>query len=223
MSHCLQQHAKLGDDFLRHVQALCCDITAADAQALWQDIAARYCEPQRVYHTLDHIYQLFVQFERIKHDLDEPHLIALALYYHDVIYTPTRTDNELKSADYAREHVGPYLSKTQYQQLYDLIMMTASHQLDDTATDDKRSDAAYMLDMDLSILGAPWHLYELYAQAVRQEYAHVPATRYRNGRTALLKALLTRPQLYLTEYYHERLEAQARDNITREMALLAAQ
>ena len=52
------------------------------------------------------------------------------------------------------------------------------------ADKDNRSDAAYFLDMDLSILGMPWPEYEHYAQAIRQEYAHVPMTDYKTGRTA---------------------------------------
>ncbi len=90
--------------------------------------------------------------------------------------------------------------------------------------DDSRdfSDAAYLLDMDLSILGAPWSTYQQYAQAIRQEYAHVADDNYRDGRTAVLQGLLAHPKLYLTDYYYSQLEAQARDNIKRELISLAA-
>jgi predicted metal-dependent HD superfamily phosphohydrolase len=57
---------------------------------------------------------------------------------------------------------------------------------------------------------------------VRQEYAHVAKVAYRVGRTQVLKGLLAHPRLYLTDYYYQRLEAQARKNIRRELTLLAA-
>lgn len=210
----------LGNRFALHLSAINSDIKPAKVNPLWQDIAVRYKETQRVYHTLSHLQQLFAQFEQVKHELNEPHIIALALYYHDVIYEPTCADNELKSAEYAVEALGHYLSTEHCQHIYALIMMTASHQLNELANPEKISDAAYLLDMDLSILGASWPEYERYAQAIRQEYMHVPLADYRTGRIAVLNGLLAHPKLYLTDYYYERLEKQARNNIKREVNLL---
>ena len=217
----------LGNRFYLCLSALNDDVTPDEAQALWQNISARYCESQRAYHTLSHIEQLLVQFESIKHHLSEPHIVTLALYYHDVIYDPTRADNEQKSAEYAVDALSSYLRPKQCQHIYALIMMTANHQIDES-TDSvkyssiKYSDAAYLLDMDLSILGAPWSTYEQYVNAIRQEYAHVADDNYRDGRTAVLRGLLAHPRLYLTDYYYNQLEAQARDNIKRELTSLAA-
>ena len=217
-----QINAELSHRFALHLSAMNSDITPTELNTLWQDIAIRYNESQRAYHTLQHIQQLFVQFEQSQKHLHKPNIIALALYYHDVIYVPTRSDNELKSAEYAIEVLGHYLDADQCQHIYDLIMMTASHQLDgltdnELVDSDKRSDAAYLLDMDLSILGTLWPQYEQYAQAVRQEYLHVPMADYCVGRTKVLKELLAHPKLYLTDYYYVQLEAQARDNIQREI------
>ncbi len=214
--------AELGNRFTLHLFAINTDVTSAQAKTLWLDIAARYNETQRAYHSLRHIQQLFVQFDKINHKLSEPHLIALALYYHDVIYNPTRSDNELKSAAYAIDQLKCYLNEEQCQTIHALIMMTASHQLAELADNDKSSDAAYLLDMDLSILGASWSEYEQYAHAVRQEYAHIPAMDYRAGRITVLERLLAHAQLYLTKYYYERLEMQARENIAREIRFLRA-
>ena len=182
----------------------------------------RYGKPQRAYHTLDHIEQLLVQLENIKHHLSKPHIVALALYYHDVIYDPTRADNEQKSAEYAVDALSSYLSFEQCQDIDVLIMMTANHQIDESIDSVKYSDAAYLLDMDLSILGAPWSIYRQYAQAIRREYAHISDIDYRDGRTAVLQGLLAQPKLYLTDYYYRQLETQARDNINCELISLAA-
>ena len=216
---------ELGKIFEWHLSAINNAIEPVILKALWQDIAMRYNESQRVYHSLQHIRQLFGQFEQVKHHLNEPHIIALALFYHDVIYEPTCVDNELKSAEYAVESLSPYLSAEQCQYIYALIMMTASHQIDDIdkkSDKAKESDAAYLLDMDLSILGASWSEYQQYAQAVRQEYAHISNVNYRVGRISVLKGLLAHPTLYLTDYYHSQLENQARQNIEREIKVLHA-
>ena len=212
----------LGNRFYLCLSALNSDVMPDNAQALWRTISVRYGESQRAYHTLTHIEQLLGQFDSIKHYLAEPHIVTLALYYHDVIYDPTRADNEQKSAEYAVDALSSYLRPEQCQHIYALIMMTANHQIDESINSIKYSDAAYLLDMDLSIFGAPWSTYEQYAQAIRQEYAHVSDVDYRDGRTGVLKRLLAHPKLYLTDYYYSQLEAQARDNINRELISLAA-
>ncbi|MGP5073993.1 HD domain-containing protein [Psychrobacter celer] len=223
MTDLLQTSSCLSQCFEKHLlSATNSDIKPATVHALWQDIATRYNEKQRAYHTLRHLQQLFGQFELIKHKLNEPHIIALALFYHDVVYDPLRTDNERKSAEYAASTLRPYLCAEQCEHLYALIMMTTNHQLTGLSDPDKINDAAYLLDMDLSILAAPWSQYERYAQAVRQEYSHVPLAEYRIGRMAVLNRLLAHPKLYLTCYYYERLETPARANIQRELTLLAA-
>lgn len=216
---------ELGKIFEWHLSAINNAIEPVILKALWQDIAMRYNETQRVYHSLQHIRQLFGQFEQIKQHLNEPHIIALALFYHDVIYEPTYVNNELKSAEYAVEALSSYLTGEQCQYIYTLIMMTASHQIDDIDKNSdkaKESDAAYLLDMDLSILGASWSEYEQYAQAVHQEYAHISNVDYHVGRVKVLKKLLGHPTLYLTDYYHSHLEEQARENIKREIKILRA-
>ena len=212
----------LSNHFDLCLSALNDGVTPDEAQALWQSISVRYGESQRAYHNLSHIEQLLVQFDSIKHHLSKPHIVALALFYHDVIYEPTQSDNEQKSAEYAVDALSSYLSQEQYQHIYVFIMMTANHQIDESIDIVKYSDAAYLLDMDLSILGAPWSTYEQYAQAIRQEYAHISDIDYRDGRTAVLQGLLAHTKLYLTDYYYSQLEAQARDNINRELTSLSA-
>jgi len=216
------KHDELSKYFAQHLSAMTSNITPEQINRLWQNIVTRYGEPQRAYHTLNHIEQLLVQFESIKQHLSEPHIIALVLYYHDVIYYPIRSDNELKSAEFATDALSPYLSTEQCQQIHALIMMTANHQIDTLIDRDKYNDAAYMLDMDLSILGVPWLTYKQYAKAIRQEYKHVADDNYRDGRTAVLQGLLAHSKLYLTDHYYNQLETQARDNIKRELILLAA-
>lgn len=210
----------LAKDFIKHLLAINNTIPPVISQALWQALVKHYDEPIRAYHNLNHLRQLFEQFEQVKSTLKQPAIVALALFYHDIIYDPKKSDNELKSAEYAVTHLQDYLTPEQCQRIYALIMMTATHQLNDNNDNISDSDAAYLLDMDLSILAADWADYQRYAQAVRQEYAHVASDDYRHGRIAVLEGLLAHDRLYLTQDYHQRLEQIARGNIRREIELL---
>ena len=210
----------LSKHFTEHLLAINNTIAPVISQALWQNVANHYSEPVRAYHNLTHLQQLFEHFEQIKCNLRQPSVVALALFYHDVIYDPTKLDNELQSAKYAIAQLQDCLTVEHCERIYKLIMMTATHQLDDKDKYTLDSDAAFLLDMDLSILGTDWASYERYAQAVRQEYAHVAIDDYRCGRINVLKELLAHDRLYLTEDYYQRFEHVARQNIEREIELL---
>lgn len=213
-------HSDLSRKFINHLLAIASDIKIEKCLALWQDVFSHYDEPVRAYHNLTHLKQLFTQFEQIKSKLKQSSIVALALFYHDIIYDPTQQDNELKSAEYFVAHLTKYLTSEQCQRIYALIMMTANHQLDNAIDSSFDNDAAYLLDMDLSILGADWMSYQHYAQAVRQEYIHIALDDYRSGRSAVLQELLAHDRLYLTDDYYECLEQKARENIEREIKLL---
>jgi predicted metal-dependent HD superfamily phosphohydrolase len=78
-----------------------------------------------------------------------------------------------------------------------------------------------LLDADLAILGSDPPGYERYRAAVRAEYAHVDEAAWRVGRTAVLRSLLDRDQLYLTATARDRWTAAARVNMTAEVAALS--
>jgi predicted metal-dependent HD superfamily phosphohydrolase len=210
--------------FTHHLQAVSPDLAMNSIERLWLDIEQRYSEPHRAYHTLAHLEFIFAQFFGIAELLRQPHLVALALFYHDIIYhvgdksaaTVAPKSNEALSADYAAAQLKEWLNPEQIQRIYDLILLTENHQLIDA----EDSDAAYLLDFDLSVLGAPWSTYQRYAQAVRFEYQHVPLEAYRLGRTKVLQHLLDHPRLYMTEKFYTQFEESARANIARELQSL---
>lgn len=187
---------------------------------LWGRVMQHYREPHRHYHTLAHIELMFGELDSITDRLFAPDLVALAIFYHDIIYDPTRSDNEAQSADLMQSELRFYLDPEQIAQVKALIMMTASHKWA-AAEGIQKSDAAYFLDLDLSILGSSWDEYAQYTKAVRLEYRHVSDSDYQTGRTAVLQSLLARDRLYLSEDYHQCLESVARNNIRHELELLA--
>jgi predicted metal-dependent HD superfamily phosphohydrolase len=78
-------------------------------------------------------------------------------------------------------------------------------------------DAALVVDVDLSILGAAPARFDAYERQVREEYAWVPDAVFRPKRRALLEGFLARSSIYSTAFFRERLEAAARANNARSL------
>jgi predicted metal-dependent HD superfamily phosphohydrolase len=141
----------------------------------------------------------------------------LALLFHDAVYVAGRGDNEAKSAALAREVLARH-AKLDPRELADIermILATQHHELE--SDDDPR--VAVVLDVDMSILGAPWPEYRAYADGVRREHA-LPPERFDVGRAAFLAKLLQAPAIFHTAEGSTRWEAAARENIAREIRSL---
>lgn len=191
-------------------------MSEADVDAAWQDLARRYGEPGRAYHTLTHIGAMLAVANEFAGTATDPLALRLAIWFHDAIYDAQRTDNEAESARYARGVLETAaLPPSTLAAVERLILATKTHE---AAPDDP--DAALLLDADLAVLGAAPADYDRYAQAIRKEYAWVPDDRYREGRHKVLNSFLERPRLYHTPALYERLEQAARANLTRESEAL---
>lgn len=98
------------------------------------------------------------------------------------------------------------------------ILATTGHAVPSDLS--KSPDAALLLDIDLSILGASRAEFDIYDQAICSEYRHVPEDMYREKRASVLEGFLRRDRRYLTEWGYERWEAPARANLARAIAEL---
>ena len=171
-------------------------------------LRSRYDEPQRHYHTFNHIQACLQLLDQVRAQLQEPVAVELALWFHDVIYDPRAKDNEQRSADFARTALlSCRLDVNLVTQVERLILLTRHNATPDT------EDGRLLVDIDLAILGAAPDLYQRYEHWVRQEYAHVPRWLYRWGRKRLLRRFLRQPFLYATGHFRQRLEAQAKHNL----------
>lgn len=73
------------------------------------------------------------------------------------------------------------------------------------------------LDLDLEVLSRSAEEYKLYAQQIRQEYAHYPDEEFRNGRIRVLSNFIKRDKIYFTTAFSE---AKARENLNLELRQL---
>lgn len=173
-------------------------------------------EPQRHYHTLQHLQECLDHLEGARERALHPGEASLALWFHDAVYDPRRHDNEQRSAEWARECLlASGADDTCADRVHALVMATR-HDAVPVA-----GDAPLVVAIDLAILGAPRERFDEYERQVRLEYGHVEDEAYRAGRGRILRALLGRPAIYSTPLFRDRFEAAARANLARSLAHLA--
>jgi predicted metal-dependent HD superfamily phosphohydrolase len=188
--------------------------TPSEIYAVFDELVTRYSEPARHYHTLEHLAEMFRVAGRLSPDVRNFTDVQLAIWFHDAIYDPTRSDNEAMSAELAETQLDLLrVPDAQRDRVTDLILAT-QHETEPTTP-----DAQVLLDADLAILGAAGARYDRYAHDIRREYAHVPEEDYRRGRTAVLRKFLARKTIYHTSRMLAAGEATARANIEREIAM----
>ncbi|KAF7313931.1 hypothetical protein HMN09_00551400 [Mycena chlorophos] len=189
------------------------------------DLQERYSEPQRHYHTLEHIGFMLDAFTKCDTTNVPRDIIELAIWFHDCVYDPVRGGpwNEQESIRVWEQFAEATCSQAMLnlkEPVSCLIDATISHHIPAVlAPPLEVSHAATFLDLDMGILAASPTVYETYANGIRHEYAHYSDTDYRAGRTKVLQNFLARERIFLAEG-SEALEASARGNIESEIRRL---
>jgi predicted metal-dependent HD superfamily phosphohydrolase len=179
----------------------------------WEDLTRSYSEKRRHYHNVQHLENLLGQLLAVQNQVKNWNAVLFALYYHDVIYNTAKQDNEAKSAALAVEKMRVLgVPETEINHCQTIILATQGHQISEDP------DTNLFTDADLSILGFPWPQYEQYALQVRREYARYPDFLYKPGRKKVLRHFLQMERIFKTPYFFEQYEAQARQNLERELA-----
>ncbi len=190
-------------------------VATAD-EALYIELQRCYGEPQRHYHTLQHLGECLAWFEREKELAERPGEVALALWFHDAVYDVHAHDNEARSAEWARSAILSAGAPADAAGRVHALVMATRHD----AVPEGR-DAELLIDIDLSILGADPARFDEYERQVNAEYAFVPDEVRRPRRRAILQRFLAREPIYATQRMHALLEARARANLARSIAALA--
>lgn len=182
---------------------------------LLEKVSDAYGSPGRCYHNRTHVEEM-IELARCYwdqgFDTAEFFHLYLAILFHDFVYDARSSSNEEDSARVACEET-KQLPGIDSALLVSPILATKRHEPANTLEQ-------FLVDLDLTILGAEPLRYQEYARAIRQEYAHVPEGAYRTGRSAVLQKFLVRPKLYGTPLIRNRYEAQARENLQREISQL---
>jgi len=199
-------HLLLKDHFQRSFAAAGLPVPAGVFEAL----AARYSEPSRVYHSLQHIAEGISHLKTVR---TVPPEIPIAWWFHDAIVDPRRSDNEAKSAAWAKAVLGAVPLAAQVERA---ILATKPGAL---AADPGQRLIA---DIDLAILAAPEPRFSEAAAQIRQEYAFLDEPAYRALRLQILRGFTARAYIYRSPEFRS-LETRARKNLERSInALLTA-
>ena len=189
----------------------------------WERIFKAYSERQRHYHILSHVETMYGQYYAVRglipeyNSINSHRVMVLAIAFHDIVYEPKSKTNELDSISKFEQ----FQAETQLciqgevELVSALIRCTIRHQLDQCPPE-FHAFASWFLDFDLEVLGRVETEYDRYARQIRQEYIYFGDSDYQLGRVKVLESFLQRPQLYFTDYYRQKCESRARENVKRE-------
>lgn len=187
-------------------------------EGLMRAVISAYAHPPRAYHSFAHVQEVLGHYRDVTDGpgWHKPREVFLAVLFHDAVYLAGRSDNEAKSADLAESAIATFIPRigVDSARVRALIELTARHGKIDRFSLD--ADAAHFLDCDMAILGASPDRFDEYDRAIAEEYRDAaPAILFRFNRRRFLSQLLAAPRIFLSDFFHDRLDAQARANLRR--------
>jgi len=180
----------------------------------WKEIESNYSSKSRHYHNLEHLKNMLLELNKIQSEVKDLDCLLFAIYYHDIIYKPSKSNNEHQSALTFENRI----TKTSFDKLnkcMSQIEATKEHKISNDY------DTNILLDLDLSVLGKNPQEYKKYSESIRKEYQIYPDFMYRKGRKKVLKSILELDFIYKTEYFKQLYENQAKENLKLELNQLS--
>ncbi|MFP3507149.1 hypothetical protein [Burkholderia sp. SIMBA_062] len=174
-------------------------------------LARCYAEPARHYHTLLHVRRCLRHLDLARGAIPEPDAVELALWFHDVIFVPGAQDNEQRSADWFRRQADGRIRAC--DPVCAMILATTHAGV---ATE---PDTRFVRDIDLAVLGASRSRFREDGRRLRAERPDLDDRAYDRLERAILRGLLERPRIYLTDFFYTRCEARARGNLSWRLGL----
>jgi predicted metal-dependent HD superfamily phosphohydrolase len=148
--------------------------------------------------------------ESVRDMVPHPAEVEMALWFHDAIHDPKRSDNERRSADWAIATLSDAGASPDSTKLVERLVMVTTHDALPQTLDEQ-----FLVDIDLSIIGADDQRFDEFERQVREEYSFVPGFLFRMKRKAILRTFLEREHIYSTPHFRVMLERKARRNWER--------
>ena len=173
-----------------------------------------YNSNARHYHGMRHILDCLSTFRHCGNISVCYEELEFAIWFHDLIYVPGRSDNELNSATIAKAMADCLgLPQCFGHRVERLIICTEYHIPDLTFP-----DTALMIDIDNNILGESKQEYDKYAEGIRKEFEPVVGHEaFIVGRKEWLTSKLKCDTIFHNSVQHLFNEQQARENMQREL------
>lgn len=186
------------------------------ADAVQADLRRRLGGPDRRFHNLHHIHDCLHRFDEVAPFLCDRDAVEVALWFHDAVYEPSDPENERRSAAlFLADSAG---ANPVFRRRVCGLVLATRHQ-GPALTSDRR----FIEDIDLAGFAAPWDAFMHEGELLREEFGAQPDDRYYSGQVAFLDRLKRRPWFFATEYFRERYESKAQQNLDRLLALRADQ
>ena len=179
----------------------------------WNELRDAYSSTSRSYHSLTHLKSMLAELQEVEEDVSDLDTVLFALFYHDIIYDASKTDNEYQSALFFERKISQ-TNFTRTEKVKRLIEATKGH------TESTDEDTNLFIDIDLSILGQNQENYKVYCAQIRREYKIYSDDIYNEGRKKVLAHFLSSATIYKTEYFKNKYEEKARVNMQMELAEL---
>ncbi|WP_229251050.1 hypothetical protein [Emticicia sp. BO119] len=181
----------------------------------WHEIEKAYTNKDRHYHTMNHLENMLSELTEVRSQINDWNTILFSLFYHDIIYNVLKSTNEEQSAELAQKRLQAIaLPAKMIDSCYQQIIATQKHIFS------QDSDTNFFTDADLSILGKDWFLYEQYSQRIRKEYSIYSDMVYKPARKKVLNQFLEMKRIFKTDYFFDKYESKARQNLLKEITLL---
>jgi len=185
---------------------------STDILPLYYDMVLKpaYTAETRHYHNLKHIEYMLDHVKDFKLTDTEKIKLEIAIWFHDLIYDASRSNNEALSAITVTTFCQTAgLDDLSQGEIVDLILMTKPDL-------PARTELQKILcDLDLRGFAEDWQPEN--GAKIRLEYSHLSDEEFNKGRKEFLKTMLNKKFIYYTGTYRSTLEFQARHNLTIEM------
>jgi cytidyltransferase-like protein len=167
-----------------HSQELIDDVLAVIGVEDLYEFYAKWSESHRYFHNLDHLYSIVMAVhDKYKNDEHTYVVYMLAAMFHDIVYEPNRTDNEVKSVEVFNHYVNPLdLSKKTIDEVCSLILATADMNDDN---DFNQMDRKILTETSISKLID-------YEHKIAKEYQYLDYPTYKKNRIEFLTKCLTK-------------------------------
>ena len=116
-----------------------------DIEKHWIILEKAYPQKNRYYHNLSHLENMMLSFTKYQSEIQMKNEVRYAIFYHDIVYNAKKTDNELKSAEFALSII-PKEATINRTLVFDMIVATKQHEYN------VNEDTNWLIDFDLEIL-----------------------------------------------------------------------
>lgn len=174
----------------------------------YSKLVSRYSQKHRYYHNANHIDASLKFLRQVKQLANDYNALEIALWFHDAIYNIFSSSNEIDSANWAADFLKLNNANEDFIENVHRLIMATQHNA--TVHD---NDERLIVDIDLAILGSNSEMYEQFERWVRREYKFIPSFIYKKKRKEILEGFLSRERIFSHEYFFEKFETSARNNL----------